>query len=182
MLHGLLRGSPYVGRWRQRRDEIEREVLEKVRRRERVARNVHAEHTESLTFGQRLSDSLASVAGSWSFISAFLLMLGTWIALNTFALIHHWDKYPYILLNLILSMLAAVQAPVIMMSQNRQEARDRLHAEHDYEINLKAEIEIQQLHQKLDELRETQWNGLIDLQRQQISLLEAQLDILRKRG
>ncbi len=102
--------------------------------------------------------------------------------LNTVALIHHWDKYPYILLNLFLSMLAAVQAPVIMMSQNRQEDRDRLRAQNDYEVNLKAEIEIEQLHQKLDELREKQWEQLIAIQDRQVQLLESELSLLQARS
>jgi uncharacterized membrane protein len=144
----------YVHTWRQRAARIEKEVLDKIRRRERVSRNVEALHQERMTFGERVSDKLADVAGSWSFIFSFALVLGVWVLLNTVALIHHWDKYPYILLNLMLSMLAAIQAPVIMMSQNRQEAHDRLRAEHDYEVNLKAEIEIQQINQKLDALLE----------------------------
>jgi uncharacterized membrane protein len=99
--------------------------------------------------------------------------------LNSVALIHHWDKYPYILLNLFLSMLAAVQAPVIMMSQNRQESRDRLRSEHDYEINLKAELEIQQLRDKLEQLADKQWRELLALQSEQIGLLNQQIGLLR---
>jgi uncharacterized membrane protein len=144
----------YVRAWQQRAARIEKEVLDKIRRRERVSKNVEVVHQEQLTFGQRVSDRLADVAGSWRFIFSFGLVLGIWVLLNTVALIHHWDKYPYILLNLFLSMLAAIQAPVIMMSQNRQEAHDRIRAEHDYEVNLKAEIEIQQINQKLDALLE----------------------------
>ncbi len=144
----------YIRTWQQRAARIEKEVLDKIRRRERVSRNVEALHQERLTFGQRVSDRLADIAGSWRFIFSFALVLGVWVLLNTVALMHHWDKYPYILLNLFLSMLAAIQAPVIMMSQNRQEAHDRLRAEHDYEVNLKAEIEIQQINQKLDALLE----------------------------
>jgi uncharacterized membrane protein len=168
-----------VAAWEKRATQIEKELQEKIRRRERVSKNVHVIHQERLTFGQRVSDKLANVAGSWAFIFSFGIVLGTWILLNTVALIHHWDKYPYILLNLFLSMLAAIQAPVIMMSQNRQEDRDRIRAEHDYEVNLKAEMEIQQLHQKLDELREKQWNDLLAIQKQQIDLLEAQLALLQ---
>jgi uncharacterized membrane protein len=129
-------------------------VLDKIRRRERVSRNVEALHQERLTFGQRVSDRLADVAGSWGFIFCFGVVLGIWVLVNSVAFVHHWDKYPYILLNLFLSMLAAIQAPVIMMSQNRREAHDRLRAEHDYEVNLKAETEIQQINQKLDVLLE----------------------------
>ena len=169
----------YIRAWQERATRIEKELLDKVRRRQRVSKNVAVLHEEQLTFGQRVSDKLAEVAGSWSFIFAFGLTLGIWILINTVAYIHHWDKYPYILLNLILSMLAAIQAPVIMMSQHRQEDRDRLGAEHDYEVNLKAEIEIQELHQKLDELRERQWNDLLAIQKQQIDLLQTQLALLR---
>jgi uncharacterized membrane protein len=179
MLQQLGSESEYVRTWPERAARIEKQVLGKIRRRERVSKNVAVLHEEQLTFGQRVSDKLADVAGSWNFIFTFGLVLGVWILLNTTALIHHWDKYPYILLNLFLSMLAAIQAPVIMMSQNRQEDRDRLRAEHDYEINLKAETEIQQIHQKLDELRESQWKDLLALQKQQIDLLEAQLALLK---
>ncbi len=169
----------HVAGWEEKAARIEKELEQKIRRGERVSKNVHALHREKLTFGQRVSDRLAQVAGSWNFIFGFALVLCIWVLLNTAAFIHHWDKYPYILLNLFLSMLAAIQAPVIMMSQNRQEARDRIRGEHDYEINLKAEMEIQQLHQKLDELREKQWNDLLAIQKQQIDLLEAQLALLK---
>jgi len=168
-----------VRAWEKKAAQIEKDLQEKIRRRERVSKNVDVIHREQLTFSQRVSDKLADVAGSWGFIFGFGLVLGTWILFNTAALIHHWDKYPYILLNLFLSMLAAIQAPVILMSQNRQEDRDRIRAEHDYEVNLKAEMEIQQLHQKLDELRERQWNELLAIQKQQIDLLEAQLALLQ---
>ena len=104
--------------------------------------------------GDRIADSVARVGGSWTFIMSFLLFLVAWSVVNTLLLATRaFDPYPYIFLNLILSMLAAVQAPVIMMSQNRQAERDRLDAAHDYEVNLKAEIEIMALHEKLDELR-----------------------------
>ncbi len=165
--------------WQKKAARIEKEVQDKIRRGEPVSKNTHVIHLEQLTFGQRISDKLADVAGSWGFISAFGVVLGIWVLLNTVALVHHWDKYPYILLNLFLSMLAAIQAPVIMMSQNRQEDRDRVRAEHDYEINLKAELEIQQIQKKLDGLREGQWEELLAIQKQQISLLEAQLALLQ---
>ena len=179
MLRLISSERAYIHAWQERAARIEKELLDKIRRRQRVSKNVAVLHEERLTFGERVSDRLAVVAGSWSFIFGFGLTLGIWILVNTVALIHHWDKYPYILLNLLLSMLAAIQAPVIMMSQHRQEDRDRLRAEHDYEVNLKAEIEIQQLHEKLDELRERQWNDLLALQKQQIDLLQAQLALLR---
>jgi len=180
MLRLLDREMAYVRAWQGKAARIEREVLDKVRRRERVSRNVEALHRQRLTLGERLSDRLADIAGSWGFISAFGLVLGVWVFLNTVAVFHHWDKYPYILLNLVLSMLAAIQAPVIMMSQNRQESRDRLHAEHDYEINLKAEIEIEQLSESLDKLRQGQWQELLAIQKQQIELLEEQLALLKQ--
>jgi uncharacterized membrane protein len=179
MSRALSKANDDVRAWEKKAAQIEKELKEKIRRRERVSKNVHVIQQEQLTFGQRVSDKLADVAGSWTFIFAFCVTLGAWILLNTTALVHHWDKYPYILLNLFLSMLAAIQAPVIMMSQNRQETRDRIRAEHDYEVNLKAEIEIQQLHQKLDELREKQWNDLLTIQKQQVDLLEAQLALLQ---
>jgi uncharacterized membrane protein len=166
--------------WRNKAARIEKEIQEKMRRGEPVSKNVHVLHLQQLTFGQRVSDKLADVAGSWRFISAFGVVLGVWILLNTVALIHHWDAYPYILLNLFLSMLAAIQAPVIMMSQNRQEDRDRVRAEHDYEVNLKAELEIQELHKKLDGLRKGQWEDLIAMQNRQIELLESQLVLLKR--
>jgi uncharacterized membrane protein len=179
----LSKADDDVRAWEKKAAQIEKELQQKIRRRERVSKNVHVIQQEQLTFGQRVSDKLADVAGSWTFIFGFGLTLVVWVFLNTAALFHHWDKYPYILLNLFLSMLAAIQAPVIMMSQNRQEDRDRIRAEHDYEVNLKAEIEIQQLHQKLDELREKQWNDLLTIQKQQIDLLEAQLALLQgKKG
>jgi uncharacterized membrane protein len=168
---------------RGRLGAIEERIREKARRHEKVSRNIVAVHDEGLTFGQRVSDQLAQTAGSWPFIFGFAVVLGVWVLINTIALFHHFDEYPYILLNLMLSMLAAIQAPVIMMSQNRQETRDRLHAENDYEVNLKAEIEIEQLHQKLDELREKQWEELIAIQNRQIELLEAQSALLQgKKG
>ena len=175
----LSKADDDVRAWEKKAAQIEKELQEKIRRRERVSKNVHVIHQEQLTFGQRVSDELADIAGSWGFIFGFGLVLGAWILFNTAALIHHWDKYPYILLNLFLSMLAAIQAPVILMSQNREEARDRIRAEHDYEVNLKSEMEIQLLHQKLDELRERQWNELLAIQKQQIDLLEAQLALLQ---
>jgi uncharacterized membrane protein len=144
----------YIRDWQERAAHVEKQVLDKIHRRERVSRNVEALHQERLTFGQRVSDRLADVAGSWGFIFCFGVVLGIWVLVNSVAFVHHWDKYPYILLNLFLSMLAAIQAPVIMMSQNRREAHDRLRAEHDYEVNLKAETEIQQINQKLDVLLE----------------------------
>lgn len=121
--------------------------------RSRAARNANEVIDEDLTFGQRLADKIASFGGSWPFIIIFLSLLSIWILVNSL-LVKPYDPFPFILLNLFLSMLAALQAPVIMMSQNRANANDRIRAELDYNVNLKAEMEIAQLHQKLDGVRE----------------------------
>ena len=153
----------------------ERKVLEKIVARQPISRDTHQEYVETRTFGERLADGVAHFGGSWTFIMLFGGVLLIWVILNSYVLARRgadFDPYPYILLNLFLSMLASIQAPIIMMSQNRQAAKDRLDAAHDYEVNLKAELEIVSLHEKLDELRERKWLELIDLQQRQISLLE----------
>ena len=120
-----------------------------------VTRNVNEEEEERLTFGQRIADRVASFGGSWTFIILFGVFMTVWVGINTWILVSHpFDPYPYILLNLFLSMLAALQAPVIMMSQNRQSAKDRLKSDMDYEVNLKAELEVAQLHSKVDRIYE----------------------------
>src|SRR5215471_5995584 len=120
-----------------------------------VSRNVNVELEEQMTLGQRVADRVASFGGSWTFIIIFGVVMLIWVTLNSAALfVRHFDPYPYILLNLFLSMVAAIQAPVIMMSQNRQAAKDRLQADQDYQVNLKAELEVAQLHRKLDHLCE----------------------------
>jgi uncharacterized membrane protein len=131
----------------------ERKVIERIARKVAVSRDTNTEHEKSLTFGERLADRVASFGGSWSFMIIFAGVLLFWVALNSLMLAKAFDPYPYILLNLFLSMLASIQAPIIMMSQNRQATKDRLDAAHDYEVNLKAEIEIMALHEKLDEMR-----------------------------
>jgi CRP/FNR family transcriptional regulator, cyclic AMP receptor protein len=123
--------------------------------RNHVSRNVNVEAAEQMTLGQRVADRVAAFGGSWTFMGIFAGVMLVWVILNTAALFHnHFDPYPYILLNLFLSMIAAMQAPVIMMSQNRQAVKDRLQADQDYQVNLKAELEIAQLHHKLDHLHE----------------------------
>ena len=151
----------------------EERVLKSFEERQHVSRNINSEFDGELTFGQRLADKVASFGGSWTFIICFGVVLGIWVLINSVALAHRtpFDPYPYILLNLFLSMLASVQAPLILMSQNRQSAKDRLDAAHDYEVNLKAEWEILSLHQKIDELREKNWAELIEMQQRQIDLL-----------
>jgi uncharacterized membrane protein len=154
--------------------EREQKVVRHFVDRLHISRNTNREFEGRLTFGQRIADKVASFGGSWTFIIIFAAVLLSWVVLNSFILARRgdsFDPYPYILLNLFLSMLAAIQAPVIMMSQNRQAAKDRLDAAHDYEVNLKAELEILSLHEKLDELRESKWAELIGLQQEQILLL-----------
>jgi uncharacterized membrane protein len=129
----------------------ERRVIERVAKRVAISRDP-ADIQES-TFGQRLADQVARFGGSWTFLIIFAAILMGWVLLNVLMAARAFDPYPYILLNLFLSMLASIQAPIIMMSQNRQSAKDRIQATHDYEVNLKAEIEIMALHDKLDEIR-----------------------------
>ncbi|HEY6007632.1 MAG TPA: DUF1003 domain-containing protein [Geobacteraceae bacterium] len=159
--------------------QLEEDVLESLRTNETLARDVDAHFEEKLTLGQRAADRLASFGGSWRFILLFACILVLWLAVNTFAILAKpFDPYPYILLNLVLSCIAALQAPVIMMSQNRQEAKDRLRSQQDYRINLKAELEIRHLHEKIDHLLMRQWERLVEIQEIQIDLME---EILRER-
>ena len=152
--------------------DLEKEVIDSLASHEILSMHVDQEYDSTLTFGQRLSDRIASFGGSWKFIIIFFCILVLWISVNSLILAFKpFDPYPFILLNLILSCLAAIQAPIIMMSQNRQEAKDRLRASHDYQVNLKAELEIRQLHQKLDHLLSRQWERLVEIQEVQIELL-----------
>ena len=151
--------------------DLERRVIDHFIHRRPVVKDANAVFDDRLTTGQRVADRVAAFGGSWTFIILFIGMMGVWILVNSGAR-RPFDVYPFILLNLILSCLAALQAPVIMMSQNRQAAKDRLEAQHDYEVNLKAEMEIAALHLKLDQLRESQWSRLIDLQERQLAILE----------
>lgn len=143
----------------------ERHVIERVARRLAVSRDVSATFEEGRTFGERLADRIAAFGGSWTFILIFMAAIAIWVLVNTVFLLRAgsqpFDPYPFILLNLFLSLVAAIQAPIIMMSQNRQAAKDRIQASHDYEVNLKAEIEIMALHEKMDELRQKDLQELI---------------------
>jgi uncharacterized membrane protein len=151
---------------------LERSVLGSLARHETLALDVEAQFQKKLSLGERLADQIADFGGSWTFILLFAGVIVVWISINAVVLIGRaFDPYPFILLNLILSCLAAVQAPIIMMSQNRQEARDRLRSENDYRVNLKAELEIRQLHEKLDHLLQHQWERLIEIQQIQIELM-----------
>jgi uncharacterized membrane protein len=152
---------------------LEEEVMKSLKEQEILSQNINIEFDQKLTFGQRLSDKMADYAGSWAFILTFVGIIVLWIVVNSVLLIfRHFDPYPFILLNLLLSCLAAIQAPIILMSQNRQEARDRLRAEHDYRVNLKAELEIRNLHEKMDHLLKNQWQRLLEIQEIQTDLME----------
>jgi len=152
--------------------DIEYRIIERLRARKTISKNIQHEMAESLTLGERLADRVAAFGGSWTFIILFCFLMVSWMSFNTFVLLSKaFDPYPYILLNLVLSCVASLQAPIIMMSQNRQSSKDRLQAEHDYEVNLKAELEIMQLHQKIDELMQKRWETLMALQEQQVKML-----------
>jgi uncharacterized membrane protein len=152
---------------------LDNEVIESLQQHEILSSDISKQFEKKLTFGERLSDHIASFGGSWRFIILFGAVLFGWIILNAIFLLNRgFDPYPFILLNLILSCLAAIQAPIIMMSQNRAEARDRLRAENDYKVNLKAELEIRHLHEKIDHLLRRQYNRLFEIQQIQVELLE----------
>src|SRR6058998_85979 len=152
---------------------LDNEVVESLQQHEILSSDISKQFEKKLTFGERLSDRIAEFGGSWKFLITFGAVIVVWIGANAVLLATTaFDPYPFILLNLILSCLAAVQAPVIMMSQNRAEARDRLRAENDYKVNLKAELEIRHLHEKIDHLLRKQYNRLFEIQQIQIELLE----------
>ena len=152
---------------------IEEQVIRSVKENELLSKNINTEFEQKLTFGERLADKIADFGGSWNFIVIFGGVLLLWVAVNSMIIISRpFDPYPFILLNLVLSCLAAIQAPVILMSQNRQESRDRLRSEHDYLINLKAELEIRHLHEKIDHLLMNQWQRLLEIQQIQMELME----------
>lgn len=151
---------------------LEQQVLDSLARQETLSANTDAEFERELSVGERLADKIAAVGGSWGFICGFGAFLLLWIVGNSLVLLYRpFDPYPFILLNLVLSCLAAIQAPIIMMSQNRQEAKDRLRSENDYRVNLKAELEIRHLHEKIDHLLSRQWERLAEIQRIQVELL-----------
>ncbi len=153
----------------RRLSEFERRAMARLLQGRRT-RDVNAEFDQGLTFGQRIADRVASFGGSWTFIGLFLLFMLAWMIANTEIGVR-WDPYPYILLNLVLSCLAALQAPVIMMSQNRQAAKDRLDAKVDYEVNVRSEMEIARLHEKIDQ-RDAEIAELIEINRRQLAMLE----------
>lgn len=153
----------------------ERRVLERVVDRGRISVNINNVYDEEITRAQKIADGVARFGGSWTFIIFFFVVLIIWTGSNALIALSGQtavDPYPFIFLNLILSMLAAIQAPIIMMSQNRQSEKDRISAGHDYEVNLKSELEIMQLHDKLDAMRESEFTHLIKTQSEQIALLQ----------
>ena len=160
----------------------EQRLLKRLAKRTAISRNINEEFHDRLTFGQKLADQVAAFGGSWTFIIIFGVVLAVWIVLNTLLLARQdvFDPYPFVFLNLVLSMLAAIQAPVIMMSQNRQSNKDRMAAAHDYEINLKSELEIMSLHDKLDRVRNEQLSAI--LQRQEDQLNEIREVLTRLQG
>ncbi|MFN5183230.1 MAG: DUF1003 domain-containing protein [Bacteroidota bacterium] len=152
---------------------LELEVISSIKESEIISSHIQFTDQDTVSWGDRMADKLASFGGSWYFVLIFMGFLGAWILFNLYASpINRFDTFPFILLNLILSSIAALQAPVIMMSQNRAEAKDRKRSEHDYQINLKAEIEIRSLNQKMDHLLMKQMQHLTEIQQLQIDLLE----------
>ncbi|RIW14547.1 DUF1003 domain-containing protein [Algoriphagus lacus] len=157
---------------------LDREVMKAIRENSVLSEKIEESTETELTLGERMADRIASFGGSWTFIIAFFSFLLGWIFINGFLLVTKpFDPFPFILLNLMLSCLAAIQAPIIMMSQNRQEAKDRQRAEHDYKINLKAELEIKLLGEKIDHLLVHQNKKLLEIQEVQVDYLE---DLLKK--
>jgi uncharacterized membrane protein len=155
---------------------LEQEVVRSLHEHELLSENVDEQFERHWSLGERLADRIAAFGGSWIFLICFGVFMLLWITANSVILVARpLDPYPFILLNLVLSCLAAIQAPIIMMSQNRQEAKDRLRSQHDYQVNLKAELEIRHLHEKVDHLLSHQWERLVEIQ-------EIQLDLLSELG
>jgi uncharacterized membrane protein len=153
---------------------LEQEVVDSLKDQELISRDVSSEYDANLTLGHRIADRVTEFGGSWTFLGIYCGLLVFWVAINTFRFIFEpFDPYPFIFLNLVLSGLATFQAPIILMSQNRQDARDRMRAHHDYSINLKAELEIRHLHAKMDQLLTKQWARLLEIQRMQMEMLGA---------
>ena len=165
--------SQLLTRERGELTRLEHDVVKSLADHETLAENTEAEYAERRTLGERMSDRLASFGGSWTFISLFGVVLLAWMGFNiVFAGASQFDPYPFILLNLVLSCLAAIQAPIIMMSQKRQEAKDRLRSENDYRVNLKAELEIRHLHEKMDHMLTHQWERLAEIQQIQLETMQ----------
>jgi uncharacterized membrane protein len=161
--------------------ELEKTVIEKLRDHKTLTDQLDDEDLGPMTFGQRIADKIATFGGSWTFILSFLGFIVLWIGSNIYVLVNKgFDPYPFILLNLILSCLAALQAPVIMMSQNRQEEKDRLRSKNDYMINLKSELELRILHDKIDHLITHQQQDMMEMQQTQIEMLNEVTSAMKK--
>lgn len=152
--------------------QLDHDVIESLAANDILTENVEEEIESGRTFGERAADAIASFGGSWTFIISFVIFINLWMALNVAGALGAFDPFPFILLNLVLSCVAALQAPVIMMSQKRQEAKDRRRSENDYRVNLKAELEIRHLHEKIDHMLTRQWERLAEIQSIQIELME----------
>ncbi len=152
---------------------LHKEVKKSLDDYELISENINDSFKDKLTFGEKLADKIASFGGSWKFIIIFAVILFSWIALNSWIMIKKpYDPYPYILLNLVLSCLAAIQAPIIMMSQNRHAEKDKLKSDYEYKVNLKAELEVRHLNEKIDFLLMKQWQRLLEIQELQTDLME----------
>lgn len=151
--------------------EMDKMVAESLIKHETLSENIEDDYSEQRSFGERLSDKLATFGGSWTFLIVFGAFLTIWMLINSGSDKEIFDPYPFILLNLILSTIAAIQAPVIMMSQQRQEAKDRQRSLNDYRVNLKAELEIRHLHEKMDHLINNQWQRLAEIQQLQLETM-----------
>ena len=166
-------------------ESLNKNVLDSIKEGMPIVKNTNEDVTTNLTLGEKVADGIAKFGGSWGFIFLFLFVLVAWIIINSIALFTKpFDPYPFILLNLILSCLAAIQAPVIMMSQNRQEKRDRQQSDSDYQVNLKSEIEIRLLHEKMDHMLTEQWEHLVNIQNIQVDLLnelQERMEVLEKK-
>jgi uncharacterized membrane protein len=152
--------------------DLDREVVESIAKQDTIAANIEEDFDEKRTLGEHLSDGLASFGGSWAFLISFGCVIFVWMAVNVLQGVGAFDPYPFILLNLLLSCIAAIQAPIIMMSQKRQEQKDRLRSTNDYQVNLKAELEIRHLHEKIDHLITKQWQRLAEIQQVQLEILQ----------
>ena len=159
-------------------EKLDAAIARSLKEQELQAKDINREFDQKLTTGERIADKVAEFGGSWRFIINFGIIIAVWMAINSGYLLLNkpFDPYPFILLNLVLSCLAALQAPVIMMSQNRQEAKDRLRAENDYRVNLKAELEIRNLNAKMDQLLAHQWQRLLEIQQIQMEMLEEMME------
>lgn len=161
--------------------QIDKDVMDAIKNNSILSENIQDEIEAQLTFGQKIADKIAVFGGSWTFIIAFFSFIFFWILVNIWVLVTKpFDPFPFILLNLILSCLASIQAPIIMMSQNRQEQKDRQRSEHDYKINLKAELEIKLISEKIDHLLVHQSKKLLEIQQVQTDYLDDLMKEIRK--